>query len=362
MARAVKAAGGLQAGGGALRTLRRTQFRAAVAALTTALPISSAMCWSALTTTTDRATQKAVLFWDATLFTWEYPQVVVTTLSMAILFFYIVWVCGAIFRAGVLHFNSGPPVAVTLACWQAATRAAGLLRSVSVVLSQRPQNSMGLLVTISLCELAAAAAFFDRVPRAMESDTGELLPPPPVVPPAWAVGPQWGVLNPHLGVALGEARNRFRTWSHAHLWMVLGAFFLNVCTGAHYQQTGEDPSGRAATGWGVVLILVNAAPVMVLGASLAQSAGPHFCKMFPSAAEAAAARLAGGNDFAVSNPLAVTSAPRAEDEYDDSCWFQCCDGDGEMWYENFRSGETSWELPPSARLVPAPTSPFLPPS
>ena len=61
VARAVKAAGGLQAGGGALRTLRRTQFRAAVAALTTALPISSAMCWSALTTTTDRATQKAVL-------------------------------------------------------------------------------------------------------------------------------------------------------------------------------------------------------------------------------------------------------------------------------------------------------------
>ena len=367
LTRAAKAAGGVRAAGGALKLLRRAHYSATVSALSLALPVSSTVCWSALSTATDPGSGKTVLYWDVTLRVYEYPQVVVSTLSMAILFFYAVWVCGAVFRAVNLKLNGAPPVAVTLATWLAAVRASGLLRSVSVILSPKPAASMALLVSLGVVELVAAFALFDRVHRAFESDAGELAPPPPLMPPAWAVGFQWGHLNPHFGNGLAALLQRFRTPSHAHLWLVLGASFLSQCTGLDYELSRADPSSAAATGWGAILIFLNAAPVLVLGYALARDAGPGFCKMFPTAAEHAAARLAGGgagDEFHSDNPLnnaGHDARASGEAPYDESCWFECRDGDGDRWFEHYKTGDTAWEMPPGARLVPPPVSPYLPP-
>jgi hypothetical protein len=60
------------------------------------------------------------------------------------------------------------------------------------------------------------------------------------------------------------------------------------------------------------------------------------------------------------NPLAATAATAAAvGGPAEECWFECTDENGEVYYENLLSGATSWELPPGARLVPAPSSPFL---
>lgn len=363
--RTIKANEGARREGGCwpLGLLRRATWPATMSALSAVLPLSASMCWSALTTTTDRASSKTVLFYDVALRVWEYPQVLVSTLSMFLLFFYVVWVCAAAFRAGSMFFNGAPPAVTTLAAWQGVVRMSGFLRSVAVVLSPNPAGSMALLTTVGLVELLAAGAYFDRVHRAMEGGVGgELATQPPVAPPAWAVGQErWGCLHPHLGLALGAVRNRFRTANHVHLWMVLGASFLNFCTGLDYAVAKLDPTSAAANGWGAVLLFLNVTTLLALGYALARDAGPGFFQLFPTAAERAAARLAGGGERGdMQNPLAATAATAAAvGGPAEECWFECTDENGEVYYENLLSGATSWELPPGARLVPAPSSPFL---
>jgi hypothetical protein len=326
--------------------------------LSLVLPLAAQLCWSALTAIS--INNKSVLYWDLSVQVWAMPQVIVSTLCMAILFFYVLWVLRAVFRFFNLYFNSAPPVAFALAGWQASVRSAGFLRTVTIVLSPQPVAASGLLVSVGLVELLLAARYFDTVKRALDGGVGGTLAPYAPHPEP----PQFIIRYFHLRVALAISwcMRSVRTRDHIHFALILFASFLSQITGLHYASSNNDTGSKAATTWGIVLVLLNVIPIVTIMQQLAVELGPAACQLCPSAAEKASARLASGGGgnisssgdiFVLPNPLANIGAQKEEEGSYSNDWFTVWDGK-DSWYENVVSRETSWVLPEGARHVAEP--------
>lgn len=409
----------------AAATPPRNTFTSSHATLSFVLPMGAQMAFMALTSST-LTNGSTVLFFDTELLFFNFPHILVAALSLAFLFFYLVWCLAAVGLFMFYHFNRSEDkvqskVERTNAAWVAAQRCFGFARAGTTMLSPTPVAAMGYLVGVGLAEALLALLLFDQVASLMERRAKEALKKSAPFFQASrrrlkvtsSSSPQgdmeeerevWGCGGVGCGgllkrVGLKGVRGQLALFLAVSI--ITQASGLGFALGSSRSQVNNY--GSFSVAWGVVIVVLNVAIFLVFMVPLARSFVPRMfllCPRRPPPVDGVSSRVltpsptpgagtgtgtGSGSPTLTDNPLRRGGGGGEEgathqgirlrwedsdldpkDGGDDGSlksggekekgkeWFQLTSDEGEAYFQRLCDGETAWDLPPGAVLVPEP--------